>query len=410
MAPFLVAVGCSAGPDGSRAREAGPEGSTSARYLFVWAGDADRRESDFLAVLDVAPGGPRYGRLVATVPVGDRGTMPHHVEHELSAGGMLFANGFMAGRTYRFDVRDPLVPRLAGALTERAGFTYPHSYVRLPDGHVLAAFQGRGPRNVDPGGLVELDAEGAVVRSASAADPLRPDALLRPYSLAVVPALDRVVTTSYDMGEDMGLRGGRRGRTRVVQVWRLSDLGLVRTIDLPPGPRGGEGEQPGEPRLLADGRTVLVATFACGLYRVTDLASDRPGAQFVHGFEGGGCAVPVVMGRFWIQPVPSAHALVALDVTDPSRPLEVARLDLGPRHNPHWLALDPVSNRLVVADRGDGERRLLIVRVHPGTGALEMDETFREAGAEQPGFSFDREDWPHGATGSAVPHGTVFGR
>ncbi|MFN2383852.1 MAG: hypothetical protein ABR559_06255, partial [Gemmatimonadota bacterium] len=252
LVPFLVLVGCTDGPNGGSTRAAGSNASVAAggradgagpaaehreaaRYLFVWAGDGDRRDSDFLAVLDVAPGGPRYGRLVATVPVGDRATMPHHVEHTLTAGQELFANGFMGGRTYRFDLRDPEAPRLAGAFSERAGFTYPHSYARLPNGHVLAAFQGRGPRNVDPGGLVELDAEGTEVRSASAADPRRPDALIRSYSLAVVPTLDRVVTTSYDMGEDMGFRGGRRGRTKVVQIWRLSDLGLLATIDLPPG-------------------------------------------------------------------------------------------------------------------------------------------------------------------------------
>ena len=31
------------------------------RYLFVWAGDADKKASDFLAVLDVTPEHPTYG-------------------------------------------------------------------------------------------------------------------------------------------------------------------------------------------------------------------------------------------------------------------------------------------------------------------------------------------------------------
>jgi hypothetical protein len=206
----------------------------------------------------------------------------------------------------------------------------------------------------------------------------------------------------------MGFRGGRRGRTHVVQVWRLSDLEVLATIDLPPQPGGNGDEQPGEPRLLADGRTVLVSTFTCGLYRMTGLESASPGAEPVHRFDGGGCAVPVVAERWWVQPVPSAHALVALDVSDPAAPVEASRLELGPRSFPHWLALDAPSGRIVIADRGDGEERLFIAHLDPTTGALSLDEAFRDPGSDRPGVSFERAEWPHGRTGAARPHGTVF--
>jgi hypothetical protein len=374
----------------------------------VWAGDVDRADSDFLAVLDADPESPGYGSVITTVPVDRRGTHPHHTEHRMPSGGTLFANGFMAGATFRFDLSDAEAPRLVGAFEEAAGFSFPHSYERLPNGNVLATFQGRGPQNVDPGGLVEIDDAGTVVRSGSAADPAAPEALIRPYSLAIVPDLDRVVVTSYDMGEDMGMTGGRRGRTHVVQVWRLSDLSVVATIDLPPLPGGGGDEQPGEPRLLDDGRTVLVSTFTCGLYRITGLASGYPDAEPVHGFGGGGCAVPVVVGRYWVQSVPSANAIVALDVSNPAAPVEVSRLDLGGRSFPHWLALDEGSGRIVIADRGDGDERLYVARIDPETGALSPDERFRDPGSERPGVSFERAEWPHGASGPARPHGSVF--
>jgi len=207
----------------------------------------------------------------------------------------------------------------------------------------------------------------------------------------------------------MGFEGGRRGRTRVVQVWRLSDLEVMATIDLPPGPGGGGNEQPGEPRVLSDGRTVYVATFTCGLYRIDGLASGMPDAEFVHGFGGGGCALPVVVGDFWVQSVPSAHAVVALDVSNTGSPREVSRVTLGDRNFPHWLALDRAGNRLVVGDRGDGEPRLFVLHVDPATGELSLDEDFRDPGSERPGVDFDRAEWPHGATGPAKPHGTVFG-
>lgn len=412
----VLATGCGKAPEATPPDDPpGPgalqlEVATPARWLFVWAADRDGADSDFLAVLDADPDSPAYGSVVTTLPVGHRGTMPHHTEHRMPPGDTLFANGFRAGETFRFDLTDPPRPRLLGALGQAGGYTFPHSYERLPNGNVLATFQGRGPDNLDPGGLVELDPRGAVVRSASAADPRAGDALIRPYSLAVVPALDRIVVTSYDMGEDLGFDGGRRGRTRVVQVWRLSDLTVLATVDLPPQPGGGGDEQPGEPRLLEDGRTVLVSTFTCGLYRMVGLEGEDPRAEPVHRFAGGGCAVPVPVGRFWVQPVPSAHALIALDVSDPSAPVEVSRLELGPRSFPHWLAIDEASDRIAITDRGDGEARMFVARLDPASGVLALDEGFRDPRTDTVGVSFDRGSWPHGSTGPARPHGSVFSR
>jgi DNA-binding beta-propeller fold protein YncE len=384
---------------------AAAEAPEPARHLHVWAGDVDRADSDFLAVLDADPESPGYGRVMATVTVGRTGTWPHHTEHRMPESRHLFANGFMTGETFRFDLTDPENPQLLGSLGAAGELTHPHSYERLPNGNVLATFQGTGERNVDPGGLVELTDDGEVVRTASAADPDAGGALIRPYSLAVVPDLDRVVVTSYDMGEDMGFPGGRRERTHVVQVWRLSDLEVLATIDLPSGPGGGGDEQPGEPRVLSDGETVYVATFTCGLYHMTGLGGGDagepadPSAEFVH----------VVLRDFWIQSVPSANAVVALDVSDPAAPREVSRVTLGPRNFPHWLALDPAGGRIVVADRGDGERRLFVLTVDAETGELALDESFRDPGSDRAGVSFDRDEWPHGETGAARPHGTVFG-
>ena len=48
------------------------------RHLFVWNGDDDRADSDFMAVLDLIPSGNRYGRVVAGVPVGEKALRPPH--------------------------------------------------------------------------------------------------------------------------------------------------------------------------------------------------------------------------------------------------------------------------------------------------------------------------------------------
>src|SRR5712692_5691851 len=95
------------------------------RYLFVWAGDADKKASDFLGVIDVTPHQPNYGRIVASVPVEAVGTIPHHTEYSLSDSGFLFANGFESGKSFIFDVRDPLHPKVVRAFDEVEGYMHP---------------------------------------------------------------------------------------------------------------------------------------------------------------------------------------------------------------------------------------------------------------------------------------------
>jgi hypothetical protein len=51
-----------------------------------------------------------------------------------------------------------------------------------------------------------------------------------------------------------------------------------------------------------------------------------------------------------------------------------------------------------------------MLNVNRATGELALDRAFRDADSDRPGIAFDRAAWPHGATGTGVPHGTVFGQ
>lgn len=93
--------------------------------------------------------------------------------------------------------------------------------MRLPNGNTLATYQFKGQPDVAAGALVELDPVGKLVRASDASDAT--DSFIRPYSLVAVPALDRVVTTSAPMmATDKA--------SHVIQVWRLSDLKLIKSI------------------------------------------------------------------------------------------------------------------------------------------------------------------------------------
>lgn len=374
-----------------------------AKYLYVWAGDLDGDASDFVAVYDVRLGSPTYGQLLSTTPVGEHHTHPHHLEYELPGeGGLLFASGYRAEKLFLVDYQDPERLRIARTLSAAPGFRFPHDMTRLPNGNVLVSYLGTDNAPVDDGGLVEYSPSGDLLRSAHSADTAA-HGQVRTYAMAVLPAMDRLVTTSAPMHQD--------STADVLQIWELSSLKLLRTLRLPEGPAPHLKQLPFEPRVMADGRTVLLNTFGCGFYRVTGIDHPMPEVHYVSAIADrfADCGVPVVTDRYWVMPVGKLSRLVSFDISDPEHPVEVSRLEADTTFRPHWLARDPGSDRLIVGGENGGEERMLMARLDPATGRLSWDESLRSPDGSL-GISFRREEWPHGRTGAAFAHAALFRR
>ena len=419
---FAIALGC-------RAPQSPPRPTASAEspapFLYIWAGDKDERDSDFLAVVDVRRESPTYGQVLNTVPVGMTGTLPHHLEYTVPPDGQtLFANGHHHEQVFRFDLTDRERPKLVGTM-ERAGtLRYPHDFARLADNSLLVGYlrsDGPSPTPGDTntpgnhGGVARVSPDGRVLRWASAADTsLRFP--MRAYAFAVLAGVDRFVVTSAPMMEDQS--------ADVVQVWRLSDLTLLHTLPVPPAelPNGkvlAKGHTyPFEPRVMPDG-SVLLSTYGCGFYRMTEVASATPRIRSVYTVDvpeqrvpsdrRAACGVPVVRGRYWVMPIGRLNMLVTLDIADPARPREVSRLMTDSSFRPHWSAFDPGSRRIVVGAENGGENRMLMALLDPQTGALSWDDSFRSPDGAL-GLSFVRDRWPHGVTGEAFGHAALFSR
>ena len=256
------------------------------RFLYVFAGDQAGKGKDFLAVVDADPASPGYGKVLSSVATDQVSVRPHHTEYEMSNSGMLFANDHNANRSFIFDLRDPMRPKVAADFRDLGGYAMPHSFLRLPNGNVLASFQQkRGAHDMAgmhdmaemsgknlTGGLVEIDDGGKVVRAVSNADPAHPDWPLLPYSLMPFPGIDRVLVTNSPMQEHYLLQ------SVTYQLFRLSDLKLLGTYQLDPGPSLSGHIDPEEVRVGPDG-SAYIQTLSCGLQRVTDLASDHATRQ-----------------------------------------------------------------------------------------------------------------------------------
>ena len=384
--------------------------NTPGHYLFVWTADQAKQGNDFLAVIDADPASPAYGKLVASVGTDIKSVRIHHTEYEMPASGMLFANDHDANKSVIFDLRDPLTPKVATHFQSMGGFSMPHSFLRLPNGNVLASFQftdngshadHAAMMNGKTGGLVEIDDNGIVVRSVSNADLSLPDDGLLPYSLAILPDIDRVLVTNSPMQDPYLLS------SNTYQMFRLSDLQLLGTHRLDPGPTGNGNVAPEEARVAADG-SVYVQTLSCGIQRITALDTPRPIAKLVHKFPGDFCGVPTIVGRYLVQSVPNFNGFAVLDIGDPANVREVSRLTVSDAFSPHWTGWDKKAKRLVVTSGKRGDR-LYLLKLNDKTGELSFDETFRDTDGKV-GFSFAKRQWPHGWSGEGTPHGAVFSR
>lgn len=381
-------------------------------YLFAWSGTVDSKGEDFIAVVDADPESAHYGELVTSVASGIVSQQVHHTEYWMPDSAQLFANDHMSGDTVVFDLSDPLKPHVRARFHDLDGFSHPHSFLRLPNGHVLASFQFAGEFShsdmamSDPaakqgvhGGIVEIDEDGHAIRAASTADGKHADEALMAYSLLPLPDLDRVLVTN------SGMRSiDPTGHT--IQMFRLSDLKLLTTQALDPG-SGHYGEtNPEEARRGPDG-AVYVQTTGCGIERVSELAGDHPHSRLVYQFPGSMCGVPSVVGRFWIQTVQILHAVVVVDLAAQGGPKEVSRVVLSGHILPHWTGYDPRTHRIAVS--GYDEPRFYLLTFDPENGKVAIDRAFHDR-TGKPGFDTGPRVWPHGWNGEAEVHGIVFSK
>jgi hypothetical protein len=417
FAAFAAVVSC-ASPSPDQQTKAGDPSP----YLLVSAGDADEADSDFLAVIDLRAGSSSPGTAISTLPTGMKASMPHHMEYVLPpAGELLFMNAHHHEMSLLVDVSNPRKLRVAKTFTPPAPLRFPHDYSRTHKGTRLVGFlRSEGP-SIDPaetatpgnhGGIAEYSADGSFLRQVKAGD--AGGKPVRPYAFALLPEIDRLVVTSAMMMEDVS--------ADVLQIYRYSDLSLLKTIDLPPGTladgRLVEGSQTAGfgPRVLDDG-SVFLNSYGCTFYRLSDIGSAQPRLETFFaldtpppakpGSTRGACGIPVVFGHYWINPVGKLHTVVVLDIANPGSPREVFRLKTPDTFNPHWLARDPQSNRLVLGAELGGEDGLFILRFDDQTGQLTFDPAF--SGDGQAGYiSFKRPTWPHGTSGAAWAHAALF--
>lgn len=368
--------------------------------LYVWAYDEEKSDPAFLIVIDADPASAGYGTILNTVATEGVGMDAHHTNHTLPPSGRMFANDFMGGRTHIFETAEnPMKPAYKGVFENRGDFYHPHTFVELPNGNVLVTFQYQDDEGNSTGGILELSPSGEIVRSIDATDPEIPE--LRPYSVEVLPDLDRVVMVSADMMDKVA--------DYRVQVRTLSELSVLKTLELPAPAREEARFAPLESRVLPDGKSLYVSTYMCGLYLLEGIDTETPEVTFLRDWGNLGCAIPVVIGHYYVLALGQNNAVAALDISDPKNPVEVSRLEFPAGYEPHWIGANREGTKIALTGYGEGlKTRIMMLDFNPDTGALRVDENFGGGDDKAPGLMVNLETWPHGGRGPAIVHAAVF--
>jgi selenium-binding protein 1 len=167
------------------------------KYLYVFCVDADAKDNDFLAVIDVDVESSKYGQILYQLDLGSSGNETHHFgftdDRTHIWGCSLFSN-----RVFVINVAgDPARPKLVKTFdsSEKTGFTGPHSPYALP-GRMMISYLG-GKDGGLPAGLAEFNNDGTFVRSLP-----QPKDAPYGYDVAINPKLNRMVTSSFTPPEN----------------------------------------------------------------------------------------------------------------------------------------------------------------------------------------------------------------
>jgi selenium-binding protein 1 len=163
------------------------------KILYVFCVDADAKDNDFLAVIDVDVDSPRYGQITYQLDLGSSGNETHHFGFT-DDRTHIWGCSLFSSRIFIIDVAsNPAQPKVEKVLEDipgQTGLAGPHSPYALP-GRMLLSFLSAKDGGL-PAGLAEFTNDGKFIRRLD----LPKDAPYM-YDVAVQPDLNRMVTSSF---------------------------------------------------------------------------------------------------------------------------------------------------------------------------------------------------------------------
>ena len=323
-------------------------------YLVVWAGDANAGDTkgsdiqgaplgvnpvriinqdavdappgqDFLAVIDVDPASPDYGKVVNTVTLGPLvENEPHHMQYVWNKGDRIFAGGLYSDVTYVLDPTELPLLKLSGVNLpqDTPCGTIPDAYWTLRDGTAYGTYMGGpdvpGPCQYtngevrvgngfggSPGSIVRIDEDGKTLSEVPAALPtseppsecpnypaLPQATCANPHGVQAREDLDILVASDYAEPRNIVLDPVKpqdaklfRSTVRTFDITDRNNPKLRSVSYMPDGPRKERNPGHEEPRGIMETTVTNLprnkgafASSMCGgvIYYTPDITAEQP--------------------------------------------------------------------------------------------------------------------------------------
>jgi methanethiol oxidase len=214
-------------------------------FVYVWTLGVDGLGDgqDKLVTVDVNPKSKRYGKVVASVSVGERGEA-HHMGFT-DDRRFLWAGGLASNRIHVFDVAsDPAKPKLVKTiedLGEKSGWLGPHTFYAMP-GRMLV---GNLSNTSDKGGVTGMavyNNKGGFVSKVAMPTTQGGDGY--GYDIAINPSRNVMLTSSFaghknymrPLGELIKDGEAMKNFGNTMVVWDLKALKPRQVLAVPGGP------------------------------------------------------------------------------------------------------------------------------------------------------------------------------
>jgi selenium-binding protein 1 len=299
-----------------------------------------------------------------------------------------------------WDVSDPDAPKFMTAADPPLS-SITDEFHSLPGGGFLVTMMG-GAAGHAPGRLAEFDRHLNLI-AEHPANP--PDDGFNPHGIAVRPEINLMVTSDFicpsstldAVAGGLDLRGS-------VRIWDLKRREIVRTISIPNAGGTidiklipGDSHERGFTAGMLDDQLYLLDTKRGTARQVFHFASVAKGGW------------PQLMritsdGRRLFVSMNQAGKVIMFDISDPDEPRVLKILDLGPSSGPHYIALTPDEDRLIISDyflnednfgkvHAEGDHKIHVARITKND--LVLDSRFQ--------LDFNTAF----SAGPARPHGVV---
>ena len=202
------------------------------KYLYLFCVDADAKDNDFLAVIDVNPDSATFGTIINTLDLGTKGNETHHFgytdDRTQDLGRRACSRAGSGSSTWRPTRPSRESRRCSKTSPTLSGLSGPHSYYALP-GRMLITFLGSAIGGL-PAGMAEFTNDGKFIRRIE-----HPSEAPYGYDVAVKPGAEPDGHDQLHAAAQLQEAAGPDGPERLRQ--RAGRLGLQE----PPAASGGQG-------------------------------------------------------------------------------------------------------------------------------------------------------------------------